>query len=142
MLWAVRSFDDLSKRELYEVLKLRSDVFVVEQGSPYADVDGLDDQSWHLLGRKHGELVAYARWYEAESRVWLGRIVLHSTHRGGGRGRVLISRALEAIGSREVWIRAQLALSDYYQTLGWSAAGPVYDDHGVDHQVMRRPPAD
>ncbi|MBZ0113037.1 MAG: GNAT family N-acetyltransferase [Thermoanaerobaculia bacterium] len=136
--FTLETYEEITRDELYEVLELRSSVFVVEQESAYPDLDGKDQSALHLLGRREGSLIAYARWYSKGEAIVLGRIVIASSVRGQGIGRLLIEESLAAIGDRRIDIHAQLALADYYRSFGWEVVGEPYDDHGVPHIEMTR----
>ena len=100
MKWSVSSFGELSNRELYELLKLRADIFVVEQECAYADPDGKDQQALHLLGYEGEELAAYARIFgpgDYLEQVSIGRVAVKEAHRGRQLGKKLMLRAMEAV---------------------------------------------
>lgn len=133
-----KDFEELTPRELHDLLRLRTDVFVVEQACPYPEVDGRDPESAHLLAYEGDELAAYARWYEDEERTVMGRIVVVPSARGRGVGRDLVEEALDRIGRRSVFIHAQSRLEAYYRDLGFRTVGDPYDDYGVLHVPMIR----
>ena len=144
--WAFEPFDHLSLRALYEVLQLRSEVFVVEQACIFQDLDGADDQAMHLLGRSGGQLVAYARCFPAGvkyAEASIGRVVTRRSARASGMGHVLMQRAIDAIhshwGAPPIRIGAQARLETFYNRHGFAKAGPVYLEDGIDHIEMVRP---
>ena len=144
--WAFEPFDKLSLRSLYEVLQLRSEVFVVEQACIFQDLDGADDQAMHLLGRLGGQLVAYARCFPAGvkyAEASIGRVITRSSARASGMGHVLMQHAIDAIhshwGAPPIRIGAQARLEKFYNRHGFAKAGPVYDEDGIDHIEMVRP---
>jgi ElaA protein len=143
MDFACKSFDELTLRELHDLLKLRFDVFILEQRSLYPDIDGLDPASQHLLGVEDGRIVACARWWEAEEdadgAVRLGRIVVGPGHRGGGSGARLVREALERIGDRPVRIHGQEHLARFYESFGFRTEAGPFDEDGIPHLVMLRP---
>ena len=99
--WRYLAFDALSVSELYAVLQLRSEVFVVEQACVFQDMDGADTQAMHLVGTLQGVLVAYARCFAAGEKfaeASIGRIVTHSSVRGSGAGHALVEKAISTIG--------------------------------------------
>jgi ElaA protein len=147
-------FDALSPASLYEILAFRQAILVVEQRSPYADLDGADldradQQAWHLLARAgaNRELLGYARIRvpaDPAAEGSFGRVTVAPDARRGGLGRRL---ALAAIGKlrdgapyRPIAIGAQAYLARFYESLGFVATGGVYDDCGVPHIDMRLPP--
>lgn len=119
LAWQWSKFDELTPRDLYEIVRLREAVFIVEQNCPYPDADGRDPRAWHLLGWvdevKERKLVAYARLFEAGIRYQecsIGRVVTAPDVRGGGFGRALMAeglRRLESLAPRQtIKIAAQL----------------------------------
>lgn len=141
---------DLTVAQLYDALRLRSEVFVVEQDCPYQDVDGLDllAGTWHVLGHD-GALVAYARILEATDArahsgptdgLRIGRVLVDGSRRGQRLGRELMQRCLD-LCSRErpgasVVLSAQAHLQDFYASLGFVATGEPYDEDGIPHVEM------
>lgn len=138
MEFAAKRFAELTVWELYELLRLRSQVFVVEQASPYPDLDGRDLEAVHLIGRLDGGMAACARWFSEEGWVVLGRIVVHPDRRGEGWGRRVMEESLARIGPRPVRLHAQARLVPFYASFGFEPEGETYDDYGVPHQAMRR----
>jgi ElaA protein len=145
--WQWTRFEGLSLQALYEVLALRQKVFVLEQG-PYLDADGLDQHSWHLLGRDDaGELLLYLRVvdpgfkYEEPS---IGRVVIDKSLRGTGLGRVMMAEAVkrcdEAWPGRANRISAQAHLGRFYGEFGFVPVGEPYLEDNIPHQEMLRQP--
>lgn len=136
-------FDDLDVRALYELLALRSRVFVLEQG-PYLDADGKDDRSWHLLGRDaQGVLQTYLRVVDpgvkyAEPSI--GRVVASPEVRGTGHGRELVQQGLARCAAtwpgHGVRISAQSRLRRFYESLGFVAVGDDYVEDDIPHLEM------
>jgi ElaA protein len=143
--WTTKPFSDLTRGELHDVLKLRVDVFVVEQQCPYAEIDGADPTAFHLMGRTaQGDLVAYARILspEGEGPPHIGRVVVHPDFRGKGLGRAVMEAALNALehshGSKRSFVSAQSHLEGLYASLGYVRQGPDYDWDGIIHVDMLR----
>ncbi len=140
MRFETRSFHELTLDELYELLRLRSEVFVVEQECVYQDLDGLDREATHLLGLEEGRIEACARWYPEGDPVRLGRIVTSPRVRGRGHGRRLVTEALRQIAAehpgRAVLIHAQARLEDFYRELGFETRNEPFDEDGIPHVVM------
>lgn len=141
--WQDRTFDELSVVDLYAILALRQRVFVVEQRSPFLDVDGLDPVARHLWAEPEtGEdIVAYLRIVPPVAHrpeASLGRIVTAPEVRRSGLGRTLVSRALAALGDAPVRIAAQEAFERFYASFGFRRAGEPYLDAGVPHIAMLR----
>lgn len=145
--WSCLGFEALTVQQLYALLRLRSEIFVVEQRCAYLDPDGKDvhPQALHLLGYDGEVLAASVRilppglGYPCPS---IGRVVVAATHRGTGLGHVLMREALDQVfrhwpGS-EVQLGAQAHLADFYAAHGFAVASPVYDEDGIPHVTMRR----
>ena len=149
--WRFVPFDALTTRELYELLQLRSEVFVVEQACVFQDMDGADVQAMHLLGTASGgefsgQLVAYARCFAAGikyAEASIGRVVTHARVRGTGAGHHLIRQAIEQIflhwGRQPIRIGAQARLALFYRQHGFTDAGKPYVEDGIPHLEMLRP---
>lgn len=143
--WKLTRLDSLSVTELYAMLQLRTEVFVVEQNCIFQDMDGADDQAMHLLGSKDGQLVAYARLFPAGikfAEASIGRVITRMSARGGGLGHVLIQRAIAAAhsqwGPQPIRIGAQARLKAYYSQHGFVDVGVPYIEDGIDHIEMVR----
>jgi ElaA protein len=142
----IKTFQELSIDELYELMQLRVDVFVVEQNCPYPELDGLDQEAIHVLGYgQEGNLIAYSRILAAGVKfkeVSPGRIIVHPEYRGGEVGRLLIEKTLEVIsqtyGNVPVKIAAQQPLSTYYGNFGFEICSSPYLEDGIPHVDMVR----
>ena len=141
--WQLLPFDALTTRQLHDLLQLRSAVVVVEQTCVFQDVDGADLQALHLLGSHAGQLLAYARCFEAGVKypeVSIGRVVTDPAQRGTGLGHALIRRALQAVtqqwGPQPVRIGAQARLERFYASHGFVDANRPYVEDGIDHLEM------
>lgn len=143
--WNCKSFDELSKKELYRILALRQETFVVEQYCPYLDVDGKDIECFHLIGtNKSNDLLAYSRLipnglsYSNESSI--GRIISSGATRGGGYGRALMERTIIEIerlfGRMPIRIGAQCYLKGFYEKFGFQVDSSIYLEDGIPHQEM------
>lgn len=139
----VASPDDLDITTLYALLRLRSDVFVVEQNCPYQDIDGRDLESGtrHLwLAGADQTPVAYLRILEEPGDIArIGRVVVAPTARRQGHAGTLMTAALEVIGPRESVLDAQLYATALYAEAGFVQDGPEYVEDGIPHIPMRRP---
>lgn len=137
-----RRFEQLSAQELYDVLRFRQDIFVVEQGSPYPDLDGLDQTARHLLLREAGVLGGYLRLapMPGPPSVSLGRVALAPHLRGRGLGRLLMKCALglcrDAYPGWRMVLRAQRHLVPFYEGFGFAVTSEPFDDFGVTHVEM------
>ena len=141
--WQLFTFDALDTRTLYALLRLRSEVFVVEQACVFLDIDGLDPQALHLTGWSADGLVAYARCFPAGvsfAEASIGRVVTSGAARGAGWGHLLIDEALRVVlahwGRQPVRIGAQARLKDFYQRHGFVDVGMPYVEDGIDHLEM------
>ena len=133
-----QKFEQLSAPALYELLRLRQSIFVVEQRSPYPDLDGLDQSAWHLLLRVKGALAGYARLVPTPLRI--GRVAVAAERRRHGLGRRLMQEALLFCGARypgmPVVLTAQAYLVPFYCSFGFEPTGSPFDDFGVAHVDM------
>lgn len=144
--WKIKSFDELSNAELYNILRLRAAVFVVEQNCPYLDLDGKDQLSFHLMGlNEKQELIAYARLLPAGlafDEVSIGRVLSSSTVRGSGAGMELMQTAIQLsqkkFGEGPIRIGAQLYLKKFYERLGFVQVSEVYLEDNIEHIEMLR----
>ena len=147
MDWCCEAFEALSVPRLYALLRLRADVFVMEQRCFYEDADGLDPQCLHLSAWQEGQPVAYARLLPPGLKTpaaGIGRVLTASTHRGTGLGHELARRALAACEAHwpghGITLFAQAHLRGYYERHGFHAVGDVFDEDGIAHQRMDKEP--
>lgn len=145
--WILKSFAQLTTDELYALLRLRNEVFIVEQNCPFPDLDGRDQQCHHLLGfdAERGALLAYTRLvppelvYEYPS---IGRVVTSVEARGLGVGRELMQRSISEMtrlyGPCTIKIGAQEYLRDFYGSFGFMQSGEGYLEDGIEHIPMIR----
>lgn len=141
--WTCKSFEELTTRELYALLQLRSEVFVVEQNCAFQDIDNKDQYSWHLMGWQGELLAAYTRLVPAGisfEEVSIGRVVTSPKMRKSGTGRQLMQKSIETVyalfGNRPIRIGAQLYLRKFYESFGFQQSSEVYDEDGIDHIEM------
>jgi ElaA protein len=142
--WTYKYFDALLPAELYAVMQLRNEVFVVEQNCVYQDADEKDISSYHLMGWDGSVLVAYTRILPpglAYAEASIGRVVTSPKYRGTGAGRQLmelsISRTMEQFNVKTIKIGAQLYLEKFYQSLGFVQCGPGYMEDDIPHIPMQ-----
>ena len=142
---SISSFNELSLDSFYEILSLRSAVFIVEQQCVYQDLDFKDQQAMHLQMRENNTLIGCARIlaYDDESMSF-GRIVTAPSHRGQGLGRQLMDLILSYLQAHHprqaITITAQHYLHDFYQQYGFRAEGMPFDMDGLLHIKMVRQP--
>lgn len=146
--WEIKTFKALDTDELYELLRLRVDVFVVEQNCPYPEIDGKDrhPEAFHLFGKNEdGKIVAYSRILPpglSYKQVSMGRVVVEKNSRGQGISDVILKKALEQI--KRIWpsdgiqIGAQAYLKDFYQSHGFEPSSRSYIEDGIPHIDMIR----
>jgi ElaA protein len=127
---------------LYEVLRFRQGIFVVEQASPFPDLDGEDQRAHHLLLRVDGALAGYLRLipYAGEARVAIGRVAVAAPLRRQGFARLLMAEALarcwQDYPDCAVTLTAQTYLAPFYETTGFRATSAPFDDYGLRHVAM------
>ncbi|NVK22042.1 MAG: GNAT family N-acetyltransferase [Kangiellaceae bacterium] len=143
MFW--RSWQELSKQELYDVIQLRLAVFSVEQNCPYQDLDALDQQALHLLAYQDGQLVGYLRLFETlevyQGMASFGRVCTAQGARSQGLGRQLVASALaysDQHFKKNIKISAQQYLEKFYQDFGFEIIGGSYLEDGIPHIGMIR----
>ena len=145
--WQDLHHSELTVQSLYALLRLRCEVFVVEQTCPYQDIDGddLTGENRHILGWKDNELVAYARILKSEDDfepVVIGRVIVSNKARGEKLGYQLMEKTLDAC--REQWpdkalyLGAQAHLQSFYRHFGFTPVTDVYDEDGIPHIGMAR----
>lgn len=143
--WQLRKFDELNPHELYSILQLRNEVFVVEQNCVFQDADNKDQQAYHLMGWKDVKLIAYSRIipagiaYEFAS---IGRVVTSPTERRNGTGRLLMQEAIDSatklFGNVPIKLGAQLYLKGFYESFGFLQSSGIYIEDGIPHIEMIR----
>lgn len=141
--WTRKRFDELTPFELYAILRLRSEVFVVEQDCVFLDMDNKDQLCEHFMGWHNGILAAYTRLvppgisYDEPS---IGRVVTSPQARGSGIGRMLMNESIQQVyllyGRQPIHIGAQLYLKRFYESFGFIQHGEIYDEDGIDHIGM------
>ncbi len=144
----IKKFNTLTVNELYKIMALRQEVFVVEQNCPYLDADGVDIYAHHLmLYNEEGQLIAYTRLVPEgisyEGYTSIGRVVSSPSVRGLGVGKLLMQRSIEAVkaifgSSQPIKIGAQSYLLAFYQNLGFVPTGEEYLEDGIPHTKMIR----
>lgn len=143
MNWICIPFDELSPTQLYAILQLRNEVFVVEQNCVFQDADDKDQPSWHLMGWKDSKLVAYTRLvpagicYEQPS---IGRVVICPKMRKSGLGKELMEKSISMIYKlwqvQPIRISAQLYLKSFYESFGFQQCSEVYLEDNIEHIAM------
>ncbi|MBC9795884.1 GNAT family N-acetyltransferase [Sinomicrobium weinanense] len=141
----IKTFDELTTGELYDMLQLRSEVFVVEQDCVYQDIDGKDRKALHLIGKKQGKVVAYTRLFPGGGyfdEASIGRVVVKEEERKYGYGHDIIKASIAAIGDHfkeyRIKISAQKYLIRFYEKHGFVQVGEEYLEDGIPHIGMIR----
>ncbi len=151
LTFSCHPFNDLTPAELYEIMALRQEVFVVEQNCAYLDADGKDIASWHCMCKNEtGKLVAYTRLLPKglayENYPSIGRVVNAPSVRGVGVGRMLMKKSIalcrELFGNEPIKIGAQRYLLQFYESFGFQSTGEEYLEDGIPHVKMIRPNTD
>jgi ElaA protein len=144
-IWTCKSFNELSPLELYQILQLRSAVFVVEQRCPFQDLDDKDQGSHHLMGSLDGRLIAYTRLVPAGisyRETSIGRVVTSPAARHMGLGKELMERSIQTLftlyGPGPIRIGAQRYLEDFYASFGFRQTSDIYLEDGIEHIEMLR----
>lgn len=140
-----KAFGDLTPHELYEIMRLRNEVFVLEQLCVYQDADNKDQRSHHLMIKDNGKLIAYARLLPpgvSYPEMSIGRVISSPEYRRKGAGRLLMQQAIEGchklFGEGPIRIGAQLYLKKFYESFGFVQAGDIYLEDNIEHIEMRR----
>lgn len=139
----VKKFNELSIDELYAILQLRSEVFVLEQDCVYQDLDNKDQKALHLIGTKEGKVVAYTRIFKAGDYfkdASIGRVVVKNEERKYGFGQEIMKASIKAIEhyfkQSKIHLSAQCYLKKFYQGLGFKPIGEEYLEDGIPHIGM------
>ncbi|MBP8157421.1 MAG: GNAT family N-acetyltransferase [Flavobacterium sp.] len=143
--WKIKRFETLSARELYDLLQLRAEVFIVEQNCVYQDIDGKDEKALHLIGEDNGEVVAYARLFKPNDyfeQASIGRVVVKEHSRSKKLGHILMREAIQVIKShfdqRKITISAQLYLKKFYESHGFIQTSEMYLEDDIPHIEMKK----
>lgn len=142
---ATKKFDELSRSQLYEILQLRSEIFVVEQNCTYQDLDGKDQEALHVLGTKNNKIVAYARCFAPGlyfEEAAIGRILVKAAERKFGLGHQIVEASINALEEKfrpkTIQLSAQQYLIAFYETHGFETMGEGYLEDGIPHIAMVR----
>ncbi len=143
MQFEFKKFSDLSLNELYNILQLRSEIFVVEQNCVYNDLDGFDTEAVHLFRKKEDKIVAYARILKPGTRFAdfsIGRVVVKQSERSTGLGIKLMEAAknyiINELGATKIKISAQSYLQRFYENLGFEVITEMYLEDEIPHYGM------
>lgn len=146
--WLLKRFDELTPYQLYAILQLRNEVFVVEQNCVFQDADDKDQQSHHLMGLLDNKLVAYTRLVPAGvayEQASIGRVVTSPSVRRSGAGKILMQQSIHSLytlfGKVPIRIGAQLYLQTFYESFGFERISDVYLEDGIEHIYMLKQPS-
>lgn len=140
-----KTFSELSTLQLYAVLQLRSEVFVVEQDCVYQDIDDKDQKALHVIGLKNNKIIAYTRIFKPGDyfpKASIGRVVVAKNERDYGYGYQIMEDSIQTIkknfNQTTIKISAQTYLKDFYNTLGFQQVGDSYLEDGIPHIAMMK----
>ena len=142
MKWKFKKFDELTTNELYEILKLRAEVFVVEQDCPYQDLDDKDKCAYHLfIEDEDGSTVIAVLRILPENIAYedmaIGRLIVKKSHRGQGLSKIMMQKAINFIiddlGKKRIKLSGQAYLREFYEVLGFKRVSDIYLEDGIDH---------
>lgn len=143
MNWYIKKYDELSIDELYNIIKTRVDVFIVEQQCPYPELDNYDQLSIHYFIKIDNEIAAYVRLLPKNTKykeASIGRVLVAEKHRGKGYAKKIMNSAIQYIKNKwqekEVQIQAQQYLHSFYSSLGFKQISDVYLEDGIPHINM------
>ncbi|WP_455538675.1 GNAT family N-acetyltransferase [Terrisporobacter sp.] len=143
MNWTIKKFNELNVKEIYKILSLRNEIFIVEQECPYLDCDYKDLKSYHLFSKENGEIVAYLRVLEkgvSYDEISIGRVAVKKSHRGKGISREMMLKAIEFIkndlNEDTIKIQAQAYLLGFYNSLGFKDVSEEYLEDNIPHIDM------
>ena len=144
--WLLKKFEALTPFELYAILQLRNEVFVVEQNCVFQDADDKDQASWHLMGMQENKLSAYTRLVPpgvSYPEPSIGRVVTSPQVRGSGIGKELMQHSIDEcyrlFGKQPIKIGAQFYLKQFYGSLGFEQVSDIYLEDGIEHIYMIKP---
>ncbi len=143
MNWKIKRFEELTITELYEILRVRAEVFVVEQICVYQDLDLKDKSAYHLFCEESGKIVAYLRILDkavSYPEISIGRVLVTEMNRRKGLARGMMQRAMEFISKeldeKQIRISAQLYLKAFYESLGFVVVSEIYLEDDIEHVEM------
>ncbi len=144
--WTLKYFSELTPGELYAIMQLRNEVFVVEQNCVFQDADNKDQKCYHLMAWNNNELAAYSRIVPTgvayETYPSIGRVVSSPRYRKTGIGKLLMQRSIEALnrlfGKASIKLGAQYYLKQFYESFGFQQTSDIYLEDGIPHIEMIR----
>lgn len=141
--WVLKKFEELTPHQLYTIMQLRNEVFVVEQNCVYQDADNKDQAAYHLMGWKDDKLITYSRIIPpgmAYAEPSIGRVVTSPSARGNGIGKALMKESIDQVyklfDTPSIKIGAQVYLLQFYSSLGFQQTSDIYPEDGIEHVEM------
>jgi ElaA protein len=138
-----KTFQELTTKDLYDLLQLRSEVFVVEQNCVYQDLDGKDEKALHVIGTKNNKIIAYTRVFKPGDyfdKASIGRVVVSKDERQHKYGYDIMEASIKTIkdnfNESSIKLSAQTYLKKFYTNLGFTAVGEEYLEDGIPHVIM------
>ncbi|TVP81179.1 MAG: GNAT family N-acetyltransferase [Alkalicoccus sp.] len=145
MEWHIKKFEALSPEELYRILQIRVEVFVVEQNCPYSEIDGKDKYCWHLYAEENGEILAYARLLPpgiSYEEAAIGRVLVAGPYRGRGLGKELMTQSLVFLNNKMnysgIRLQAQEYAEKFYSSFGFQKISAAYLEDNIPHVDMKK----
>ena len=143
MKWRLKKFSELTNEEVYKILQLRNEIFILEQSCPYLDCDGKDEESYHLFASDNENIIAYLRIIKKGiicDDTAIGRVCVDKKYRKNNLGREMLLRAISFIENelkeKKIKIQAQSYLYDFYKSLGFNEISDTYLEDGISHIDM------
>jgi len=139
--WILKTFEELNTRELYAMLELRVNVFIVEQNCPYHELDWQDQHALHLWQEENGKITMYSRIFmdSQTGKGKIGRVIVQKDFRGKGRGKILMEKAIEILKGKKaktILVAAQADLDNFYGELGFKQVSELYLWDDIPHIDM------
>lgn len=143
MNWELKKFKELKVEEIYKILEIRNEVFIVEQKCAYQDCDGKDENAYHLYLQDNDKIIAYLRILKkgvSYDEISIGRVLVHKNYRGKGIAREMMLKAINFIelnlNEKEIKIQAQSYLVNFYKSLGFKETSNEYLEDNIPHIDM------
>lgn len=143
MNWQLKKFEELKCEEIYKILKIRNEVFIVEQKCAYQDCDGKDENSYHLYLEDEGKIISYLRILKkgiSYNEISIGRVLVNKNYRCKGISRKMMLKAInfieESLSETEIKIQAQSYLVNFYRSLGFKETSNEYLEDNIPHMDM------
>ncbi|OIJ15633.1 GNAT family N-acetyltransferase [Anaerobacillus arseniciselenatis] len=143
MSWQLKTFEELTNEQLYNIIKERLNIFVVEQDCPYPELDDIDQHCFHLFTEEEGEIKAYCRILEAGLKyeeASIGRVIVKEKYRRNGLATELLNNAIDftknGLNETKIKIQAQDYLKEFYGSFGFQPVSEVYLEDGIPHVDM------